>query len=255
MPKPKLVGTAVSTLVAVLLLLAPGRAPAQDLVQAYEVTPRSDAGAAFESALRQHAEWREQNGDPWSWNVYQVVQGKHLGTYYARSSGHEWADLDAYYQGFEQEAGPHFEATVGPLVKKTSASIWQTDTTHTRLPEEMTEGMLVSVTIYHLKAGKQQDFMEAFGQFHEAAMDADYDLYYVVEQPMNGIGGPQVEVAVLHENWADFEQPTTTVQELLTEAYGEEETQSLFQKFSGSFHHYENMVVAHRPDLSVEGTQ
>lgn len=244
-----------SAVLALLFLFVPQRAQAQDIAQAYEFMPRSDAGAAFESALRQHAEWRAENGDPWSWNLYEVVQGKHLGMIIARSSGHSWSDLDAYHEGFGPRGGQHFGATVAPLIKHTSSEIAKTDTAHSRIPENMEGYELFSVTTYYLKPGHQQDFMEAFDRFHQAAMDAEWEGYYVLETSEYGSKGPKVYLVTFHQNWADFQEPTTTVMELLQNAYGEEETQALFEQFSGSWSHYDNMVVRHRPDLSIEGAE
>jgi len=240
---------AVTTLITGLFAL-PAMALAQNKAQVYHVDPEP----GFEAALENHMEWRAEEGDPWGWDVYQVVQGKHLGEYIIRSDGHSWSDLDSYRgpDGFGAKAGPRFGANVAPLVADVKAYIAQSDTNLVRWPDDAVQHTLFSVTDYHLKPDGGQDWYDAWEQWHEAVESQDADYYHAVINLGPGASGT-VRVVSPRENWADFADPAQSVEEVLNAAYDEETTQALFEQFASSFRSTHNMVVRYRPDLSIEG--
>ena len=89
--------TLATLLVALLLGLASQNAWAQqnNLARIYFIEAKVGMAAGFETALKQHAEWRKEQGDPWSWFVWQVVNGENLGSFVIRSGDHAWGDFDA----------------------------------------------------------------------------------------------------------------------------------------------------------------
>ena len=89
MPRSRWIPT---ILILMLLGLSPSLAQGQDLTMMWEFTPKAGTGASFEAALKSHTEFRKAQGDPWDWSLYQVVVGEKVGTYFALSGGHEWAD-------------------------------------------------------------------------------------------------------------------------------------------------------------------
>lgn len=241
---------ALAALVAALFTL-PATAQAQaNKAQMHHV----DGKPGFDAALERHMEWRADQGDPWGWHVYQVVQGKHAGDYVVRSGGHSWSDFDSYRSGFGQEAGDHFGAHVAPLIEKHKNYIEAVDTATVRWPEAMDDPALIEVTTYELKPGMAEQWWSAAEKFHEAIVQEDAEGYhYALTYPEAGSGG-WARVVSPHENWADFEDPPRSFEELMTAVHGEEEAQQIFEDFSSATSSFHTMVLRYRPDLSIEAS-
>lgn len=226
-------------------------AQASNLAQLYTVKPKAGMEAGFQTALKQHVEWRMQNNDPWIWTTYEVIQGDNLGDFVIRSADHAWADFDAYEAGFGPKGSVQFQASVAPLVESLTNSISALDTAHVRLPEDLQAVNLLQVITYHVKPDQGQKFNEAIGKIHDAIVKKDYPVHYVFVNQVVGGAGPAVTLVVLFENWAAFEDPDQPMAAMLAEVYGQKEAGKLFEDFAGSFTSVESSVLRVRPDLSV----
>ena len=235
---------------ALMAIPAPD-ASAQELARVYHVTPK-DVGA-FEAALTKHVKDRIQHDDPWSWSVMQVVAGKHLGDFYFRSGGHDWADFDDYDQGFGAEAGLHYDINVGPLVKHTEMWITSEDTAKSRLPSdaEWPDIDLIEVVTYYLEPGMEQQFDEVIDGIHEAIEAADWPVRYAWVNPVAGVKGPQKTLALFYADWADMEEPETPFYQMLQEEMGEDEAGQMMDRLGQTFRGYESTVLRWRHDLSI----
>lgn len=247
---PKLAATALAALLA-LSLAPPADAGAQELARLYRFTPAN--GGAFQAALDKHARDRIEHDDPWGWMVMEVVAGEDLGDFIVRSGGHTWADFDAYDQGFGPESGLHFEVSVAPVVEDVTSWITEEDTANSRLPgdAEWPDINLIQVITYHLRPGQQQAFNEAVATVHGAIEASDWPARYAWVDPVAGLHGPQKVLAIFYENWADFEQPETPMYQMLQDELGEDEAQSVMERFGQTFRHVESSVLRWRRDLSV----
>lgn len=243
----------VSAVLIAGLFALPGTADAQNLAQVYEVQAKQGAEASFEAALERHAKWREENGDPWDWNVYEVVQGKHLSTYIIRSGNHTWSDFDDYGEGFGPKGGQHYQATVAPMMKSMKSYVVRVDTAASHMPEvEDADNPLFEVTTYKLKPGSASDFFEPVTQALDALAEQDYPEPYYLIDVVAGAGDSHARLVNQHRNWADFEEGDPSVGELIEEVHGEEKTEKLFERYNNSYSSSYNMVVRPRPDLSVD---
>lgn len=249
----KRLGPSAAALVAVLfsLFAMDVRAQEQDLAVMYEMVPEVSEPAEFEQALAEHARWRRDQGDPWTWDIYQVVTGDNLGTFYARAPQRAWADLDAYDAGFGPRGAEHFNRTVGPHLRDLTSIITRGRPDVSSLPEDPSQMQLFSVIVYRLKPGTMQEFWEVVGRFHEAIVRAEVPVHYGFDSVVAGGSGPEVHLVVMHPDWADFREPEPNVGQALRDAYGEEEAAALGERFSGLVDSVQNMVVRYRPDLSV----
>ena len=245
-----LLAAALAAATAILAVPA-SDASAQELARIYHFTPTD--GGPFQAALEKHVKDRIEHEDPWSWGIYQVVSGEDYGDFYIRSGGHDWADFDAYDQGFGSEAGLHFQVAVGPLVKDVEQWITQEDTAHSRLPAETEwpDINLISVTTYHLQPGMEREFNDLIGTIHGAIEGADWPVRYAWADMVAGTGGPQKVLAIFHENWADFEEPETPFYQMLQDELGEDEAQDVMERFGDTFRYVENSVLRWRKDLSI----
>lgn len=237
------------TVLALSLAFQPGAA--QNLAQVYRVTANSGEAAGFEAAMREHMDWRAEHDDPWTWNVYQVIAGDDLGDYLVRSGNHAWADMDAYNTwGQESGAGPHFGATVAPLVETVTNRITATDTIRQRLPDNLAEMNYFPVTTYHLNVGGGSDFNAAWDQFHAAVVEHDAPFYYSKISNAFGGSGQEAVVVGFSEDWAGMAPPSQNGYQLLVEAYGEDEADEIVAQFQSSFHGTESALLLLRRDLS-----
>lgn len=237
-----------------IFVMALGTVPAQgqELVRFWKFTPKLGQEAAFEGALRGHMEFRKAQGDPWDWQIYEVVVGEDVGSYFAASWSHTWEDFDAY-DAFEGGAamGAHFQATAGATLESMETTINDGAQGVKKLPEDPNQEFnLVNVTEFYLFPGKQAAFNQALMKFDEAIKGANMDFYYTSDVLVVGGSGPVYSIAGLGSSWADFADPDPTMEQVMIETYGEEEAMEIFTAFGESVHHWESFVVRYRPDLS-----
>lgn len=242
-------GAALAALTVALLAEA---ASAQNLATTYVMRPNPGSSGALVSALREHSRWREQNGDPWTWHLWQVANGENVGEFHARSVGHTWADYDRYNSSeFAARADAHFNATVAPLLASSASLISEAHPELSMMPGEGDPLGLAEVTVFYLKPGHEQDFVQAVSRFREAAPGAGWEGTYVVATHVNGGRGPAMSIVALCPDWACLAGPGMTPEQVITNAYGEGEASRILERFSGAYTHMESFIAAYRPDLSV----
>ncbi|MHC4322546.1 MAG: hypothetical protein ACYST3_09765 [Planctomycetota bacterium] len=225
-------------------------AQSSNLARVYFVKVKSDHGAEFVAALKEHAAWRKQAGDPWTWIVHQVVNGKNLGDYVIRSGGHTWADLDSYEE-FLGKGAVEFNKTVGPHIKSMSNTITAGDTTNVNWPSNSDDVNLISIISYHLKPGHGPAFAQAVNKYHTAIQENNREAYYAFVWNVNGGSGPRVTLALPYKNWADVQGPEESMRAFMQRILGEEEAKQLYMEFNGTYTSTESMIVRVRRDLSV----
>lgn len=236
----------------VVAVTVPTAVAQQSVARLYVVKPMPGHGGAFMEALAEHAQWRRQHDDPWSWAVSQVVAGDDLGAWYIRSEGHQWADLDAYDTSeFGMQAFEHWIATVGPHIEHAAGYVTTNDTTTARWPEDQSAIRFVHLVDFHLKPDMVETFFELVGKYHEAIVEHDYPSYYAFNWMVAGGTGPMVRLALPYESWAGMAQPEQSMEAVIAETYGEEEAKAMSNRFNESLVGTRSTVLALRPDLSV----
>lgn len=240
-------------LLSTMAMLALGVTPlrAQNVARIYEFSPAPGKGPAFEKALKAHAAWREKAGDPWTWHVYQVVNGEHLGEFIVRSGDHTWADLDAYEAGFGPKGSERFQADVAPLLASESSRIAVDDTAHQILPDTPDGYALISLVFYHLKADKTQAFDAIVDQVHKALVKSGWPGHYAWFYVVNGAEGPVRGLAIFHKDWASFKNPDPSLSQVLKNFYGSNVQEHMSRTWGENFWSTESMVLRYRPDMSV----
>lgn len=246
---------AVAAVVAALFALPmAGHAQTANKAQLYRFSPKQGAQADVETALKKHARWREENGDPWSWGVWQVVQGDHVGDFIVRSGGHSWADWDSYMKGFGATGAEHFGANVGPLLANEAGYVEAADSAMVHWPEDMGTPALVEVIDFHLDPSRASGWWDAIQKFHEAiGQEAPDSYYHLIAYPVAGADG-YGRLVIPHDSWADFEEPERGIPEIMKAAYGEEEAGKIEDAFTSAIRYSTSMVLQYRPDMSVEGS-
>ena len=222
----------------------------KNLAEIYFIKVKTGQDAEFEAAIKAHAEWRKQAGDPWDWFVHQVVNGENLGEYVIRSGGHTWADFDSYEE-FGAKASVEFFKTVGPHMEKSRNIITRVDTTNINWYPTPSEVNLISVITYHLKPGQAQVFTTAVNKFHTAIVENNYKAYHAFEWLVNGWTGPRVSLVLPYKNWAEMQGPPESFNDFMARVLGPEEVKQIGQDFAGTYNSIESFVLRIRRDLSV----
>jgi len=236
----------LTTLALILGFSTASFGQAANINRVFYLTPKADMQTQFETALKQHAQWRKDNGDPWAWEVFQVINGQNMGDYIVISGGHKWSDFDDY-NDFRPKGYQHFAANVAPLVEANTSVISATDTTIVRGVEGAYP--LVQVIYYKLAPGKTQQFAEAAGKYHKAFMEKDYPARYALGWNVNG-GNFDALLVFPQDNWAAFEGPDTSTMEVMQEVYGEQEAKAIAEAFETSIAESRSIVMLRRSDLS-----
>ena len=225
-------------------------AQANNLAKIYFVNVKSGHGAEFVAALKEHVEWRKQASDPWTWSVYQIVNGQNLGDFVIRSGGHTWADLDSYEE-FLAKGAVEFNKNVGPHIESTSNTITAVDTTNINWYPNNDDVNLISVITYHLKPGHERAFTQAINKYHTAIKENNRETYYAFAWNVNGGSGPSVSLVLPYKNWAEMQGPDESLRTFMERVLGSEEAQQLSDEFNSTYHTRESSVLRLRRDLSV----
>ncbi len=242
-----------SLAVGYVLGSVPASAQENNLARMYMVTPKEGMAAQFETALRDHAQWRAANGDPWRWEVYAPETGD-LGSVVIRSANHSWADFDAYDASFAMKGLVHWNATVAPLVEVARSGIWLMDMENSSLPADMAPPAFVQVTTFHLQPGKEFQFGQLVSQASKMLMKHGW-TDFLWESPVSGGGpGPLIDLVTLHPNWADMMEPDPSFEEIMMQEMGEQGFTKWLTDLGETWRGMETRTLRHRPDLSVSSS-
>lgn len=241
---------ASAALLAVALVVTP--AQAQDTVaRNYSMMPKDGMAAQFEVALKNHLEWRRANGDPWTWLVSTLETGQGLGEVSVRTSGHSFADFDAYDADFGPKGLQHFQATVSPLLESVSSTIDVTNESISKRPPEGRTLGFVTVNTFHIRPHMQQQFNEVVNRANQILIELDWPYYWVWTSPVSGNDtGPQSSVVVLYENWAEMAEPDPPMLAVLAQEMGQDGFEEWLAAFNESIRGQEVYTRRIRADLA-----
>jgi hypothetical protein len=224
------------------------------VARVYVFKARPGMDAQLETAVRQHAQWRKANHDPWTWNVYTSETGVDIGTFFIRSSGHSWADFDAYDRGFGPQGIVQFTANVTPLIESAASTIEVAlPDSMNQLPPAGTASNLVTLTLFHIKAGMEPQFVQLAAQAVKVLKAAKWPGNWVWVSPVSGEPepGPVVILASLYENWAAMQDPSPDFPTVMTKGMGQNGFMKWNESLNATLRSTSTMTLRFRPDLSV----
>ena len=188
--------------------------------------------------------------DPQMLFVLQVLTGEDTGSYVVGRSGQHWADFDkpAVSDAADEE---EYGKVIGAYVDKRTAAYYET------LPKVSYPGpdrgsKYMSVTTFHVRYGKGDDFRSAIARMYDAAEKTKWPFHYRWERLANGGPGGVYVLLVDHPNWASFEDDPNIkpLRDILREAFGEQEAMSVVERLNGSVEKTYSSLVEFRADLS-----
>ena len=230
--------------------VAPAVTQTNDLAFMYQMKVEMGSEMAFESAWKEHLAFREANGEPFNWQVFQVVFGDQSGAYLIRSGSHSWADMDSYgsMPDFQQSAGNHFGATVGPLIAEVSSQISVLDTAMSHVPPNVADMNVFMITQVHADASAQMEMEEALAAYHQTA--TANDRYHGVIRTIAGGSGSSFTIVAYAENFAGLEEESPSMTQLMIEEHGEDDFQDIAQAWLSGVGAANTSVIMLRRDLS-----
>ncbi len=247
-----LLSLVVSTAAVMLTGIIPAHAQDATYARTYAVTPKDGMVAQFEAALQAHAQWRNENNDPWTWGISTVEVGENLGQYRIRSGGHSWADFDSYDAGFGPEGLVHWNATVAPLVESVSSAITTANEAISNRPPAGRATAFVNIQTFQLRPGRQPQFTQAINSVTEILKEHNFGGYYVWSSPVLGGGpGPSMSLVSFHTSWADMADPNPTPEAIMVRALGEDGFMEFLSEVGETFRGVESITLRLRPDLGV----
>jgi hypothetical protein len=221
------------------------------VARTYTIKVKQGMGVQFEAALQEHAQWRAANGDPWDWNVTMYETGRDLGTFGIRSGGHSWADFDAYDAGFGPQGIVHWTETVQPLVESMSSAITTTNQALSNPPPDGFAYAFVTVTTFHLRPGRGQEFNRLVAEATEIIRDK-LPGYWVWSSPISGGGpGPYINLVGFPENWAGMADPDPSFDAIMIQEMGEEGYLEWATNLGQTYRGTETFTLRRRPDMDV----
>jgi hypothetical protein len=213
-------------------------------------TPKNGMTQQYEAGRKAKAAWHKQQKDPEMLFVLQVLTGEHTGSFIVGRGGLHWADLDkpAVSDAADEE---EYSKVIGAYVENRTAAYFET------LPKVSNPGppggaKYTSVTSFHIRYGKGDDFRSAMARMYDAAQKTKWPYHYHWERLANGGPGGTYVLLVDHANWASFEDDPAIkpLRDVLREAFGEQEAMSVIERLNGSIESTYSEIVEFRGDLS-----
>lgn len=231
------------------------KAPAGELLLEYwTVTPKPGMELQFEKALTEHAQWRRDHKDPWTWYVSAEAYGPETGTYFIRSDGHTWTELGAYdASNFSSQANENWDTTVGPYVAKIQGSIleWLPAVSHWNTNVSTRVARLQTM---YLKQGMEEQFLKVLTEFKKAADEAKWPYYWGYARSVTG-PTPCYTLVMAKPNFAGFEAPKPSFPDAIDGVLGKGATNKLLAEAAACVTSSNVTFAVAQPQYTVKGAK
>lgn len=233
-----------------LLVSAQESKPASNVSTAWYMWPKAGSIPQFEKALREHAAWRKESGEDFTWNIYQAVAGDDVSYYVVFSGNHSWADFDRNQKWeMESKALDTFNQNVGPLVERFSHYFYEDEAELSYWPATGQFPMYM-VTRMKLGPGQYGDFRSGVSSVREAAEARKFGGNWLFRSITGG--DDDMMLVVPHRSYADMAGPSPDLMEMMAEHMGgEDKAAKSMAAIQSAIKAGDTTLVMHRPDLST----
>lgn len=213
-------------------------------------TPKNGMVQQYEAGRKTKAAWHRQQKDPQMLWVLEILSGEHTGSYIVGRSDLHWADMDKPPIPDASDVEEYNKA-VGAYVEKFTASYYEIMPRISN-PGPDSDVKYISVTSFHVKYGRNDDFRSAIARIHDAAEKTKWGEHYRWQHLVNGGPGGTYVLLIDHPNWASFgDDPSIKpMRDMLREAFGEQEAMSVIERLNASIDSSYSEIAQFRPDLS-----
>ena len=233
--------------ITVLGLASPAGAQDGTLSVAAFMTVRDENVTDLEEGILEHNRWHQEQGDPWTWDVWQAMTGTPEYAYI--SGGHDWADLDD--PGIDLSQDHHnWAETGGRYTESMTSSMWQ-GLPDASMPGDPDEPFNIAQVIeFSVNPGGDEAFAHVLAKYHDAAEAVAPNANYTWTSVVAGPQGTTHFVVIPATSFADFGMDTPEPPEILARHYGMTEARELGEMFVGAMTFRQTRIWVRRPDLS-----
>lgn len=244
---------AAAVLLLTTLLATPPALQAQegDLAEIILVKPRPGHTQAFEEGTRAHFDLMRSQQVPSAWLTWGIMTGENTGGYYVGTFDHTWADFD------RRPADPaalqaNFMENIEPHVESATAGFWRRrpDLSYGAEPEEGPPPTLEQLFWIKPTMAGAFEWEELVQELVAAAEAADWEMGWGVFQLVNGGELPQYVIAIVGESFADFEEPSPNMMEMLAQHVGQQRAMEIFERLGQLTDWEKSEMISWREDLS-----
>ena len=202
----------------------------------------------YEAGRKKHMGWHKAQGDPWTWNVYEITTGPDTGGYIIVSPDHQWADIDTWTAKYGEADTADAGAAMAGTQASSQLSYWTQLNSISRLPTAGGAPMpLASLTIYSVKPGHDAGLMAAIGKLNAALTAGKYPLNSIWYRLTSGGSTPSFAVVTPRANLATFDN---AVLGALEKQLGKPVSDALVKEFFDHITGVTTELLQRRADLS-----
>lgn len=239
-----------STLAALVVFAAApalAQAPPDSVTQVFRQKVAPGMVDKYEAGRKKHMAWHKAQGDPWTWNTYEVTTGPDTGSYVIASPNHQWAEFDTWQAKFGDADTVDANAAMAGTQAGSQMAYWTQVNSISRLPAaDAPPTPLLSLTTYHIKPGSDGAVAAAIGKINAALTGAKYPLHSVWYRLTNG-GSPAYAVVTPRANMGTF---SNTVMAVIEKQLGKPGADALSKEFFANITGVTSELLQRRADLS-----
>jgi hypothetical protein len=244
-------GVVVSAALAVFVSAGASAQQSQDtVVEVHRVTPKPGMREQLEAGRVKHMAWHKQQGDTWAWHVWEVITGPDTGSYIVGSPGHQWKDVDAWTAKMAKGDAADAAVNLAPHQASSTMSYWVMLADASRPPAAGGPPVMATLTTYHVKPGKGDQFRDSLRTVKGALDKASFPrraIWYVLAN-----GGTAGTYAVLspRASMADMALPEPSMRQVVETALGKAAADAAFNAFNDAVESGTSELLQFRSDLS-----
>ena len=190
------------------------------------VVPKPGAIQQLEAGRKAHNAFHAAQKDKYEVLVWSVLTGPATGQYLMTTCGLSWAALDRPGD-FDAKDQADIVRTFAQYTSGTNTSyyIQRDDLGGKRAEPDAKLPKMISITTFYLKGDGAIPFTAAVKKVYEAIQKSNYPTKVTTwYQLANGGEGPQFVQVSDRNSWADMQGPDKTLQAMLEEVYGKDDT-------------------------------
>lgn len=259
MTKPmKFLIAALAILIFALPVTAVAADPVPPLSEMWILAPKAGHSADFKKGIKAHMAFRQEHGDPRSWETYAPTLGDDLSRVAIRYCCLNWSDVDAYREWSQanEKIGEHFQKHVAPYIDRSAHYFESSSWENSHWSEANGPYELFAVTEFNLKSGMAAEFDRARDKMSQIALNQGWASDEHTWIWSSRIGGkPQESIVIPHKNWASMERDEESFFRFLARVMKSEDAASkLMKELSETVWSTNYQVWRHVKELSMESS-
>jgi len=231
-------------------LVAVGQDKSVDVGWVYSTVAKPGMTKQYEEGRKRHMEWHKKQNDTWTWEIWQVETGEHVGTYLSATFGHSFPDLDTWEQKLGAADTADGEINMAPYTAGGDASIWMVLKDSSRPPTDGHHPKLAQVNHYMLKPGKEADFEDVLHKINDAINKTNWPYHYNIYSLVDGGEQPHYVIVIYMNGWADLAPPELPFGAMMEKAVGKHDADAISHTFDACLQKEWSETIRFRPDLS-----